>query len=80
MRYSAALKLTTYTISHKNGGSCIRVLTEILGSAMKTARPDKRANLFLNDPFNIAIMLSTLSFEASKYHVRQLRRAVWTQV
>ncbi|GFF63099.1 hypothetical protein IFM60648_00816 [Aspergillus lentulus] len=80
MRYSAALKLTTYIISHKNGDSSIRVLTEILGSAMKTARPDKRANVFLNDPFNIAIMLSTLSFEASKYHVQKLRRAIWTQV
>jgi hypothetical protein len=47
---------------------------------MKTASPGKRANLFLNDPFNIAIMLSTLSFEASKYHVHQFRRAIWIQV
>ncbi|PKX89344.1 uncharacterized protein P174DRAFT_516014 [Aspergillus novofumigatus IBT 16806] len=51
MRYNAALKLTTYIISHKNGDSSIRVLTEILGSAMKTAPMQiNKIDDYLSDP------------------------------
>ncbi|KAJ5188776.1 hypothetical protein N7491_005097 [Penicillium cf. griseofulvum] len=80
MRYDAALNLTTYILSHKDGDSSIRVLSEILGSATKIACSDKRADIFFNDPFDIAITLSTLSFEASKYHVKGFRRFLWSQI
>lgn len=80
MRYSAPLNLTTYIISHKDGDSSIRVLSEILVSATKIAGSSKRADLFLNDPFDIAITLSTLSFEASKYHIKRFQRFMWTEV
>ncbi|KAL4875720.1 hypothetical protein BJY04DRAFT_211057 [Aspergillus karnatakaensis] len=80
MRYSAALKLTTYIISHKEDDSSIRVLCDILSTATETARPSHRASIFLRGPFEIAVILSTLSFEASKFHAQRFRRFMWEQV
>ncbi|KAL3473601.1 hypothetical protein BJX99DRAFT_261135 [Aspergillus californicus] len=80
MRYNAALNLTTYVISHKEGDSSVRVLSDILDTAIETARPNKRASIFLSDPFDIAVIFSTLSFEASKFHAGRFRRFMWTQV
>jgi hypothetical protein len=78
MRYSAALNLTTYIISHKEGDSSIRVLSSILDTTIETARPPQRT--FLRDPFDIAVILSTLSFEASKFHAARFRRFMWEQI
>ncbi|KAL4916935.1 hypothetical protein BDW62DRAFT_211604 [Aspergillus aurantiobrunneus] len=80
MRYSGALNLTTYIISHKEEDSSIRVLCDILSTAVETANPSQRASIFLRDPFDIAVILSTLSFEASKFHAQRFRRFMWTQV
>jgi hypothetical protein len=80
MRYSAALNLTTYIISHKEGDSSIRVLSSILDTTIETARPPQRTNIFLRDPFDIAVILSTLSFEASKFHAARFRRFMWEQI
>ncbi|KAL4925927.1 uncharacterized protein BDV17DRAFT_166433 [Aspergillus undulatus] len=80
LRYSGALNLTTYIISHKEEDSGIRVLCDILSTAVETAQPKHKASIFLRDPFDIAVILSTLSFEASKFHAQRFRRFMWTQV
>lgn len=80
LRYNAALDLTTYIISHKEKDSSVEALQNILTLATKTARPDRKAGIFLDDPFDIAVILSTLSHEVSKHHVSRLRRFMWTQV
>ncbi|KAL3489033.1 hypothetical protein BJX62DRAFT_166112 [Aspergillus germanicus] len=80
MRYSAAINLTTYIISHKEGDSSIRVLSSIFDTTIETARPTQRTNIFLRDPFDIAVILSTLSFEASKFHANRFRRFMWEQI
>lgn len=80
MRYSVTQKLITYIISHREGDTSIKTLHHLMNIATTTARPEKKAGLFLEDPFDIAIILSTLSFEASKYHVQRFRRFMWTQV
>lgn len=80
MRYSAHPNLTTYIISHREGDTSIKALHHLINIAVTTARPEKKASIFLNDPFDIAVILSTLSFEASKHHVQRFRRFMWTQV
>ncbi|KAL2802418.1 hypothetical protein BJX63DRAFT_440938 [Aspergillus granulosus] len=80
MRYSVALNLTTYIISHKENDSSIRVLSNIFDTTVETARLTQRVNIFLRDPFDIAVILSTLSFEASKFHANRFRRFMWEQI
>lgn len=80
MRYNSVLNLTTYIISHKEGDSSIRVLCDILDTTVETSDTSRRASIFLRDPFDIAVILSTLSFEAAKFHAQKFRRFMWTQV
>ena len=80
MRYCAASNLTTYIISHKQEDTSVKGLHGILNITMNIARSEKRAGIFLDDPFDIAVILSTLSFESSKYHVKRFQRFMWTQV
>ncbi|RHZ43094.1 uncharacterized protein CDV56_100823 [Aspergillus thermomutatus] len=80
VRYDAALRLTTYIISHKEGDTSIQALQNILNLTIKTAPADQRARILLDNPFDLAVILSTLSFESSKYHVRRFRQFVWTQI
>jgi hypothetical protein len=64
MRYDASSNLTSYIISHKVGDTSIKALRNILDIAVDTA-----ATIFLRDPFDNAVILSTVSLEASKHHV-----------
>ncbi|GFF40474.1 hypothetical protein IFM46972_06226 [Aspergillus udagawae] len=80
VRYNAALHLTTYIIAHKEGDSSIQALHNIFNLAIGTASAEKKARLLLDDPFDLAVILSTLSFEASKYHAQRFRRFMWTQI
>jgi hypothetical protein len=74
------LHLTTYIIAHKEGDSSIQALQNIFNLAIGTASAEKKARLLLDDPFDLAVILSTLSFEASKYHAQRFRRFMWTQI
>jgi hypothetical protein len=47
---------------------------------VETASTSEKVNVMLGEPFDIAVILSTLSFEASKYHVKRFQRFMWTQV
>ncbi|KAL4962610.1 uncharacterized protein BDV14DRAFT_99243 [Aspergillus stella-maris] len=80
MRYSGVLNLTTYVISHKEDDTSIRVLSDILDTTTRTAQPNRRSSIFLRDPFDIAVIFSTLSFEASKFHAQKFRRFMWEQI
>jgi hypothetical protein len=35
---------------------------------------------FLDNPFDIHVLLSTLSFEAAKHHVKRFQHFMWSQV
>ena len=72
MRYDATSRLTTYNISHKHGDSSIKVLRDILDPRRQYRPLNSKAGIFLDDPFDLAVTISTLSFEASKYryHVK----------
>jgi hypothetical protein len=79
MRYNAVRKETTYIISHKQKDTSIRALRKMIDVALKSALRN-HCDIFLTDPFDFLVMLSTLSFEASKYHVKRFQRFMWTQV
>ncbi|KAK2882501.1 hypothetical protein FQN49_000300 [Arthroderma sp. PD_2] len=80
VRYSASLNLTTYIISHKEEDQSIEALHRILNIAVNTSCSDKKAGIVLDNPFDIAIILSSLSFEVSKHHVKRFQRFMWAQV
>lgn len=73
-------KLTVYVISHKLKDTSINALRQLLDLAIKYSEADKRASMFLEDPFGLHVMLSMLSFETSKHHVKRFQRFMWTQV
>jgi hypothetical protein len=77
MRYDSGLMLTTYIISHKHNGSTIDMLQQLLNNATVITSRARQGFVALQDPFDIAVMLSTLSFEASKHHVTRFRRYMW---
>ena len=80
MRHDLTRDLTTYIISHKEFDTSINTLKSILHIALKTASAAQRPALFLDDPFGIHVILSTLSFEASKFHVKRFQRFMWTSI
>ncbi|EAW13298.1 uncharacterized protein ACLA_017450 [Aspergillus clavatus NRRL 1] len=80
VRYNVTLNLTAYIISHKMADTSIEALHEILNLAVRAASPNRKTLALLQDPFDIAVILSTLSFEASKHHVARFRRFMWTQI
>jgi hypothetical protein len=77
MRYTKSWNLTTYIIAHKERDTSVHALQSILGVA-KEVSPIPR--IFFDDPFDIAVLFSTLSFEASKFHVKKFQQFMWTQV
>lgn len=77
MRHSVADNLTAYVISHKDGDFSIHALRQILSISANTA---SISDITISDPFDIAVILSTLSFEGSKYHVKRFQRFMWTQI
>jgi hypothetical protein len=80
MRYSAVSNLTVYVMSHRVGDASINALQDILNTAVQTVSINEKADVLLGEPFDIAVILSMLSFETSKYHVKRFQRFMWTQV
>ncbi|KAL9617088.1 MAG: hypothetical protein Q9160_008118 [Pyrenula sp. 1 TL-2023] len=73
--------MTTYIISHKYGDSSIGALRDLLNTAVRaTSGIDRGYAPLLDDPFDIHVILSTLSFEASKHHVKRFQRFMWAQI
>ncbi|KAI9733147.1 MAG: hypothetical protein M1834_003694 [Cirrosporium novae-zelandiae] len=80
MSYNETHDITTYVISHKQNDTSINALQKILNIGTETQPIERRPPIFLSDPFDFHIILSTLSFEASKYHVKRFQRFMWAQV
>ncbi|KAJ5232060.1 hypothetical protein N7468_005016 [Penicillium chermesinum] len=80
MRHDVVRDLTTYVISHKEFDTSINTLKSLLRIALRTAPPARKSALFLDDPFDIHVILSTLSFEASKFHVKRFQRFMWQSI
>ncbi|KAF2712193.1 hypothetical protein K504DRAFT_372085 [Pleomassaria siparia CBS 279.74] len=77
VRYTKVWNLTTYIIAHRERDANVNALQSILGLAGDVS-PNLR--VFFDDPFDIAVLLSTLSFETSKFHVKKFQRFMWTQI
>ncbi|KAJ5714684.1 uncharacterized protein N7483_011865 [Penicillium malachiteum] len=80
MRHDIRQGLTTYIISHHESDTSIVSLKSLLNIALRTASEKSRAATFLDGPFDIHVILSTLSLEASKFHVERFRRFMWSQI
>ncbi|KAJ5208876.1 hypothetical protein N7449_003255 [Penicillium cf. viridicatum] len=80
VRYDIIRDLTTYIISHKEHDTSITTLKSILNIALNVTSAINKPAVFLDDPFDIHTILSTLSFEASKFHVKRFRRFMWKQM
>ncbi|CAI7648622.1 unnamed protein product [Penicillium pancosmium] len=79
-RHDLTRNLTTYIISHNESDTSVNTLKSILNIAIDTASASSRTALFMDDPFDVHVILSTLSLEASKHHVARFRRFMWTQI
>ena len=73
-------KLTAYIISYKSGDSSIHALQQILKVGDGLFGTKSRPSIYLTNHFEIAVLLFSLSLEASKHHVVQFRRYMWMQV
>ncbi|KAJ5507662.1 hypothetical protein N7527_009805 [Penicillium freii] len=80
VRHDIIRDLTTYIISHKEHDTSITTLKSILNIALNVTSAINKPAVFLDDPFDIHTILSTLSFEASKFHVKRFRRFMWKQM
>lgn len=80
VRHDIIRDLTTYIISHKEHDTSITTLKSILNIALNVTSAINKPAVFLDDPFDIHTILSTLSFEASKFHVERFRRFMWKQM
>ena len=79
-RHDVSRNLTTYVISHKPADTSINALRSILNIAIGTASKSDMPAIFMDDPFDIHVILSTLSLEFSKHHVKRFQRFMWTQI
>ncbi|OQE46820.1 hypothetical protein PENCOP_c001G05880 [Penicillium coprophilum] len=80
VRHDIVRDLTTYIISHKEFDTSITALKSILNIALNVTSTVKNPAVFLDGPFDIHAILSTLSFEASKFHVKRFQRFMWKQM
>lgn len=80
MRHDMPKNETIYIISHKQKDTSISAVRNILNIALRTSSEQTRPPLFLDDPFDIHVILSTLSFETSKHHVKRFQRFMWAQI
>lgn len=80
MRHDIRNNLTTYIISHKEFDTSIASLKSILTTALNSTQGKSKMPVFLDSPFDIHVILSTLSFEASKFHVKRFQRFMWSQI
>ncbi|KAF5371224.1 hypothetical protein D9758_004227 [Tetrapyrgos nigripes] len=85
MRFDRVRNLTLYIVAHKQQDTSISTLQQLIGLGMESVdakgqNEKRKTSMFLDDPFHIHVMLSYLSFEASKHHVKRFQRFMWTQI
>ncbi|KAL0573784.1 hypothetical protein V5O48_008171 [Marasmius crinis-equi] len=88
MRFDRVRNLTLYIVAHKENDTSVDALQQLIRLGIKSlygygktdfSETERRSKMFLDDPFQIHLMLSNLSFEASKHHVKRFQRFMWTQ-
>ncbi|KAF2462653.1 uncharacterized protein BDR25DRAFT_274255 [Lindgomyces ingoldianus] len=79
-KYDAQRDLTVYLISHKPNDTVIRSLRAVLSNTTRHQARSHIANVLLDSPFDIHVVISQLNFEASKWHVERFRRFQWSVV
>ncbi|KAJ5899498.1 hypothetical protein N7495_004242 [Penicillium taxi] len=84
MRHDLQHGLTVYVISHKQRDTSVAALQSLLKLSLKShrdgAQGDEIGKILTASPLDLHVMLSYLSFEASKYHVKRFQRFMWEQV
>ncbi|KAF2256916.1 hypothetical protein BU26DRAFT_527151 [Trematosphaeria pertusa] len=80
LRYDAQRDLTTYIISHKPNDTVVNSLRALLHHTTRHHAQTHMANILLDSPLDVHVMISQLNFEASKWHVNRFRRFQWTVV
>ncbi|KAJ6138375.1 hypothetical protein N7471_004861 [Penicillium samsonianum] len=80
VRHDVIRNLTIYIISHKELDTSITTLKSILNIALNVTSAVNKPAVFSDDPFDIHAILSTLSFESSKFHVKRFQRFMWKQM
>ncbi len=80
MRHDVRRDLTVYIISHKENDTCINALQSLLRLALRSNNGGGIGQILTDSPLDLHVMLSYLSFEASKYHVKRFQRFMWEQV
>ncbi|KAE8351968.1 hypothetical protein BDV28DRAFT_9705 [Aspergillus coremiiformis] len=80
MRYDVQRDLTVYIISHKENDTSVRALRSLLALALKSKSDSGMGEVLTDSPLDLHAMLSYLSFEASKYHVKRFQRFIWEQI
>ncbi|KAF2016660.1 hypothetical protein BU24DRAFT_423038 [Aaosphaeria arxii CBS 175.79] len=79
-KYDAQRDLTVYIISHKEGDTVIQSLRKLLDITVRHKARNHVANLLLDSPLDLQVMISNLNFESSKWHVAKFRRLQWDVV
>ncbi|RBA14448.1 dTDP-glucose 4,6-dehydratase [Fusarium proliferatum] len=74
------LALTAYIISHSTSDTSIHALKQILKVGISHFGMTSHVSNYLTNPFEIAVLLSSLSLEASKFYLARFRRYMWQQV
>lgn len=80
MRHDVQRDLTVYIIAHKENDTSINALQSLLRLALRSDSDGGIGQVLTDSPLDLHVMLSYLSFEASKYHVKRFQRFMWEQV
>lgn len=80
MKYDVVKCLTLYIINSKSADTVTRALKKILHLSIESFTTGNVKQLPLSDPFEVHVLLSSLSCETSKFHIKRLRRFMWTQL
>lgn len=80
MKYNPKKNLTTYMVAHKSNDTTVIALRKLLDLSLCAHNPSLATHALLDDPLEIHVMVATLSFEASKHHVKRFQRFMWEQV
>ena len=80
MKHDVQRDLTVYIISHKQNDTIVKSLRSLLNATLRHKDPRRMAEVLLESPFDIHAMISTLSLEASKFHVKRFQRVMWESI
>lgn len=80
MKHFVKRNLTIYLLSHKKEDSIIAQVQNILAIPGHSKTNTFAGTMLSSNPFDLAVIISTLSLEASKHHFKKFQRFMWQQV